>query len=125
MKELSTQEIIHLRDSQLNVVASLGVYAAVWGLLQVLLRLFDVDMPIAQLFDRYGNFSLPGILVAFFLLLSAFVPHWVLLRQKRVTWREASQLIRQLKEQPVPSEDDPEWAHFLEGRPDDDVESRD
>lgn len=105
------QDILNLRDSQLNVAASLAVYAVVWAILQVLLRLFDVNMPVVQLFDEYGNFSLPGILVALLLLVSAFVPHWILLRRAGLTWREASRLIRALREaQPVPAEEDPDWV---------------
>lgn len=94
MKKLSTQEILHLRDSQLNVFASLAVYAGVWILLQFLLKLADVDMPLVQFFDRYGNFSAPGIILAGCLALSAFVPHWVLLRRAGLSWREGSRLIR-------------------------------
>ncbi|WP_432559973.1 hypothetical protein [Granulicoccus sp. GXG6511] len=94
MKKLSTQEILHLRDSQLNVFASLAVYAGVWILLQFLLKLADVDMPLVQFFDRYGNFSAPGIILAACLALSAFVPHWVLLRRAGLSWREGSRLIR-------------------------------
>lgn len=108
--QLSRQDIANLRDSQLNVFASLGVYAAVWALLQVLLKLFDVDMPLVQIFDRYGNFSVSGILVAILLLVSAFVPHWILLHRARLSWREAAALIRRSKDGSIPAEDDPEWS---------------
>ena len=94
MPHLTRHDIAELRDSQLNVFASLGVYASVWFILQVFLKLFDVDMPIAQLFDRHGNFSYPGILVAVFLMFTAFIPHWIMLRRKRVRLFQAARLVR-------------------------------
>lgn len=100
MHRPSPQELAELRDSQLNVWASLGVYAGVWAVLQVLLRLLDVDMPLVQMFDRFGNLSLPGILVAALLLISAFVPHWILLRRAHLRWFEAARLIREFKQNP-------------------------
>lgn len=109
--QISRQDLLELRDSQLNVFASLAVYAGVWAIFQVLLSLFDVDMALVQIFDRYGNFSLPGILVALLLVISAFVPHWVLLRRSRLTWRQAARMIRELREEkPVPAEEDPDWV---------------
>lgn len=109
MHRPSPHELAELRDSQLNVWASLGVYAGVWAVLQFLLRLFDVDMPVVQMFDRFGNLSLSGLLVTALLLTSAFVPHWILLRRARLRWFEAARLIREFKENP-PVEDDPKWV---------------
>jgi hypothetical protein len=130
--QISRQDVINLRDSQVNVFASLGVYAGVWAILHGLLSLFDVEMPLVQFFDRYGNFSLPGILVALLLLLSAFVPHWILLHRANLSWREAARLIRALKEEPGPAEDDPDWVRraprpekSLQPKSDDDLDSRD
>lgn len=108
--QLSRQDITDLRDSQLNVFASLGVYAAVWALLQIVLKLLDVDMPLVQMFDRYGNVSVPGFLVATLLTVSAFVPHWIMLRAKGVSWREAAECIRRFSDGAIPTEDDPEWG---------------
>lgn len=118
MHRPSPQQLAELRDSQLNVWASLGVYAGVWAVLQILLRLLDVDMPLVQIFDRFGNLSLPGILVATLLLISAFVPHWILLRRAHLRWSEAARLIREFKQNP-PVEDDPGWVRRVPAPPTD------
>ncbi|MDO5499729.1 MAG: hypothetical protein Q4F67_08620 [Propionibacteriaceae bacterium] len=144
MKRLSAQEIAHLRDSQVNIVASLCVYTAVWALLQGLLRLTNVDMPLVQIFDRHGNFSVPGITIMFLLLASALLPHWILLRRAGLTWREGHRLISDYRRGLIENPDgdvrrierpavDPvvaadseywqrRWAEFLAARAEDDRE---
>lgn len=112
---LSRQDIADLRDSQLNVVASLGVYGAVWVILQVLLGLLEVDMPLVQVFDQYGNFSAPGIVIGGLLFVSAFVPHWILLRRTRLSWLEAARLVRDSRTDEYWRR---RWAEFLDSADD-------
>lgn len=109
MQHPSPQLLRQVRESQLNAWASLGVYAGVWAIIQILLRLFAVDMPVVQMFDRFGNLSLPGLFAAALLLLTALVPHWIFLRQSNLGWLQAARLVREFNH-PPPADDDPDWA---------------
>ncbi len=98
MRKLSRDEVLLLRDSQVNAFASLAVYVSVWTLVQLLLALLGAEMPGVQFFDSHGNFSVPGIVVGLLFFASAFLPHWLILRRFGLSWREGSRIVRDLRE---------------------------
>lgn len=98
MRKFSRDEVVLLRDSQVNAFASLAVYVGVWTIAQILLTLTGADMPGVQFFDPHGNFSTPGIVLGLLFFASAFLPHWLMLRRYGLSWREGARLVRDLRE---------------------------